>query len=153
MIMTALEADDAIDLSRDVQVGSLTHFHQRFGHLSHDRIERIARNPESDAAPATIRHYPNLFGMLSESGMAIQSHDLKNNKYQSKFDVPFGRIAYKHSTSPGGSNLRYYPYALRKASSDGDGHAVESPAEDAAADLVKGVFRDKAKVAQRATPM
>ena len=47
VIMTALEVDDAIDLYRDVQVGSLIHFNQHFRHLSYDTIERIARNPES----------------------------------------------------------------------------------------------------------
>ena len=47
VIMTVLEADNTIDLSRDVQVGSLIHFNQRFGHLLYDTIERIARNPES----------------------------------------------------------------------------------------------------------
>ena len=42
MIMAVLTADDvARDPARDVQVGSLIHFHQRLGHISYDTIERI----------------------------------------------------------------------------------------------------------------
>ena len=48
MIIAVLTADDiAIDLARDVQGGSLIHFHQRLGHILYDTIERIVCNPES----------------------------------------------------------------------------------------------------------
>ena len=46
--MAALTADDiAIDLARDVQGGSLIHFHQRLGYILYDTIERIVCNPDS----------------------------------------------------------------------------------------------------------
>ena len=47
VIMADLEVDVTVEQKRDVQVGSLVHFHQRFGHLAYDTIVRIARDPDS----------------------------------------------------------------------------------------------------------
>ncbi|CAH0522556.1 unnamed protein product [Peronospora belbahrii] len=48
VIMAVLTADDvAIGQARDVQVGSLIHFHQRLKHISYDTIERTALNLDS----------------------------------------------------------------------------------------------------------
>ena len=46
-IMATLEADATTDVASDVQEGTLMHFHQRFGHLAFDTIERMARVPAS----------------------------------------------------------------------------------------------------------
>uniref|UniRef100_M4C0K7 Uncharacterized protein n=1 Tax=Hyaloperonospora arabidopsidis (strain Emoy2) TaxID=559515 RepID=M4C0K7_HYAAE len=69
VIMAALEADDAIDLSRDVQVRSFLQFLQflqRFGHLSYDTLECIARNPESGIELSYRRRLRCVTCMLSK---------------------------------------------------------------------------------------
>ena len=43
----ALAEKATADMSPDVQEATLVNFHQRFGHLSYDTIERIAKNPVS----------------------------------------------------------------------------------------------------------
>lgn len=114
-------------------------------------IDDVARHPESDTAPATIQHYPGLFGMLSEGGMALRSDLLRRATHQSKFDVPFGRFNYKQYPNSKGK-LPYYPDALGKTSSGGTGQAIEPSAKESNVEP-PGVFRDKAKVEQRTTPM
>ena len=44
-IRISQKASENFDLDR--QSGSLLHFHQRFGHLAFDTVERIARDPAS----------------------------------------------------------------------------------------------------------
>ena len=46
-IMAALEAGATTNVASEVQEGTLLHFHQRFGHLAFDTIERMARDPAS----------------------------------------------------------------------------------------------------------
>ena len=110
-------------------------------------IDNIARNPESDAASATIQHYPNLFGMLSEGGMAIRSQTRERKEVQSKFDVPFGRITYQQFLDFEGNKLQYYPNAIRNAASGGAGQSVEPSTTKAGANT-RGEFREKARTEQ-----
>ena len=46
-IMATLEAGVTTDVASDVQEGTLLHFHQRFGLLEFDTIERMAWDPAS----------------------------------------------------------------------------------------------------------
>ena len=71
--MVALEADDAIDLSRDVQVRSFLQFLQRFGHLSYDTLECIARNPESGIELSYRRRLRCVTYILSKQTKLAQS--------------------------------------------------------------------------------
>ena len=46
-LVASLEAAGNAGADGDVEEGSLVHFHQRFGHLSLDTIERITADPNS----------------------------------------------------------------------------------------------------------
>jgi hypothetical protein len=124
-------------------------------------IDEIARSPESDETPARIQHYPNIFGMLSEGGMALQFTPKKQGKFyfQSKIDVPFARIDYKNHFLAEGKKLSYYPDALKDKPAQGHvAHPDESSAKDIVAETPgalrePGPFREKAKVEQRTTPL
>ena len=50
VIMSILddEASRPSQVSHNVQKGTLVDFHRRFGHLSYDTIERLARDPSCD---------------------------------------------------------------------------------------------------------
>ncbi|OWZ02905.1 hypothetical protein PHMEG_00025456 [Phytophthora megakarya] len=49
VIMATLEkeASESVEVSVDVQKGSLVEFHKRFGHLNYDAVERLARDPSA----------------------------------------------------------------------------------------------------------
>jgi hypothetical protein len=118
-------------------------------------IDEIARSPESDETPATIQHYPNFFGMLSEGGMALRFMPKYRGKvvFQSKIDVPFGRFNYKHHFLDEDKKLSYYPDAIKDKPARGySAHPDESSAKDIVA-ATPDAFREKAKVEQRTTPL
>lgn len=45
--MTATHVEGAVEAMMDVQEGTITHFHARFGHLAYETIERKAKNSPS----------------------------------------------------------------------------------------------------------
>ncbi|CAH0492884.1 unnamed protein product [Peronospora farinosa] len=46
-VMAAIDDAKKKKDEEDVHVGTLMHFHQRFGHLAYETIERMAREPNS----------------------------------------------------------------------------------------------------------
>lgn len=115
-------------------------------------IDNIARTPETDAAPA-IQHYPNVFGMLSEGGMALDFMPTRaQHSYKSKIDVPYSRITTMQYAHGDDGKLQYYPNIFRKPPIPSAGPSVERSANKGVA-KPSPVFREKATQEQRTTPL
>lgn len=85
-IMTALEAGATTDVTSDVQEGTLLHFHQRFGHLAFDTIERMARDPASGIRLTSNKR------MVRVSCMEGKQTRNKQSQKDSEVNSPIDRV-------------------------------------------------------------
>ncbi|CAI5708769.1 unnamed protein product [Hyaloperonospora brassicae] len=84
--MAALESSASADVTSDVQEGTLLHFHQRFGHLEFDTIERMARNPASEIRLTSSKR------MACVSCMEGKQKRNSQNQTDSGFNAPIDRV-------------------------------------------------------------
>ena len=84
--MAALESSASADVTSDVQEGTLLHFHQRFGHLAFDTIERMARDPASGIRLTSSKR------MACVSCMEGKQTRNSQNQTDSGFNAPIDRV-------------------------------------------------------------
>ncbi|CAI5728727.1 unnamed protein product [Peronospora farinosa] len=90
VIFAALEEKATADVSPDVQEATLVNFHQRFGHMSYDTIEKIAKNPGSGLRITDYRRLTCI--MCAQSKQTKNSQRKKITGAQSPIDRVGGVI-------------------------------------------------------------
>lgn len=93
-------------------------------------IDEVSEGPVSgstDNASLTEHHHRDMFGMLSEGGMAVTLVKKEDDPIQTKIDVPFGNLKIRASpVKEAGRNLGEYLVSL-KADSGTDGNSRNVP--------------------------